>query len=136
MTSPVGPGRLGRPPALRGRGMGSGAGLLLVAVGAILVFALPAGSPHWINLHVVGVIMMVWGVAGLALSGAGRAPRDRMRRWVLPGQPQRPGQQRAGLPAGGNAGTGDGPALIREFSSADPPTLADDVLGFEHDPPV
>jgi hypothetical protein len=104
--------------------MGRGGGLLRIAVGAILLLALPVRSPGWINLHVVGIVLILWGVVGLALSSAGRVPRDGMRRWILPGQPRRSGPQRAGLAAGPSS------------SPSDPPTLADDVLGYEHDPPV
>jgi hypothetical protein len=41
-----------------------GMGTLLVTVGAILAFALPATSPSWLNLRVAGVILI------LALPGA------------------------------------------------------------------
>jgi hypothetical protein len=54
-----------------------------------------------------------------------------MRRWVLPGQ------LRIEPPASPKSGPrADAPPLVREFSSSDPPTLADDVLGLEHDPPA
>ena len=43
-----------------------GASLFLIAVGAILKFAVTA-SVAGINLHVVGVILMIVGAVGLAL---------------------------------------------------------------------
>ena len=43
-----------------------GASLFLIAVGAILKFAVTA-SVGGINLHVVGVILMIVGAVGLAL---------------------------------------------------------------------
>ena len=43
------------PPA--GRMLGTGTCIGLIAVGSILRFALSAGSPHGLNVHVVGVIL-------------------------------------------------------------------------------
>src|ERR1700735_4946731 len=68
------------------RAMGSGAGLLLIAVGAILLFALKVGSPHWLNLRVLGLIMTLVGVIGLALPRMAGASGSRIRRGVVPGQ--------------------------------------------------
>ncbi len=48
--------------------MGTGAAITVIAVGAILRFALPAGSPHSLNVHVVGVVLILAGVLGLLLS--------------------------------------------------------------------
>jgi hypothetical protein len=66
--------------------MSTGMGLFLIAVGAVLLFAVPGGSPFGLNLHVVGIIMIVLGVLGLLLPTAVRGgPRsDRLRRWVNP----------------------------------------------------
>ena len=44
------------PPAA-GRMLGTGTCVALIAIGAILRFALSAGSPHGLNVHVVGVIV-------------------------------------------------------------------------------
>jgi hypothetical protein len=65
--------------------MRTGTGILLITVGAILLFAL-AGSPHWLNLHIVGVILILAGVLGLLLPPLARGPLkpDRLRRWVVP----------------------------------------------------
>ncbi len=65
--------------------MGTGSGLFLIAVGAILLFAVPAGSLFGLNLHVVGIIVATTGFLGLLLPGAAGGPRpDRLRRWVNP----------------------------------------------------
>jgi hypothetical protein len=67
---------LGRRP----RAFSTGLGLGLIAVGAVLLFAVPSGSPGWINLHVVGVILIIVGVLGLLLPtrlwGAGLVAGD------------------------------------------------------------
>jgi hypothetical protein len=65
--------------------MGTGSGLFLIGVGAVLLFAVPARSLFGLNLHVVGIIVALTGVLGLLLPGAGRGLRpDRLRRWVNP----------------------------------------------------
>ena len=51
--------------------MGTGAAITVIAVGAI--FALPADSPHSLNAHVVGVVLILAGVLGLLLSLLARA---------------------------------------------------------------
>jgi WhiB family transcriptional regulator, redox-sensing transcriptional regulator len=57
-----------------------------------LAFALSGGSPHWLNLHIVGVILILSGTFGLLLPWLARTPRDRFRRWVVPFFP-RPGTE-------------------------------------------
>lgn len=47
--------------------MGLGTSLLLIAVGAILRFAVSV-STHGFNLHAVGVILIVVGIVGLLIS--------------------------------------------------------------------
>jgi hypothetical protein len=96
--------------------MRTGTGIFLITTGAILLFALTAGSPHWLNLHVVGVILILAGAAGLLLPRLARTRphRDRLRRWVRPGQLQASG----GAPAGSGMGSnGDRPPAGR----AEPP---------------
>jgi hypothetical protein len=87
MTSLI-PGRrqAGRPLPRGRRAIGTGTGIFLIAVGAILRFALRTGSGHWLNLHTVGVILIVVGVLGLLLPSLGRDRRkpDLLRRWVSP----------------------------------------------------
>ena len=48
--------------------MSTGVGITLMAVGAILRFALGAGSPHGLNVHVVGVVLILAGVLSLLLA--------------------------------------------------------------------
>jgi hypothetical protein len=48
--------------------MSTGAAITLIAVGAVLRFALAPGSPHGVNVHVVGVVLILAGVLGLVLS--------------------------------------------------------------------
>lgn len=56
--------------------MGVGGGIALIVVGAILSFALTVNLSG-INIHVVGVILMLAGVASIALDLAIFAPRRR-----------------------------------------------------------
>jgi Domain of unknown function (DUF6458) len=49
--------------------MGLGVGILLIAVGAILAFAVTVDtSGTGVNLHTIGLILLVVGVLGTALS--------------------------------------------------------------------
>jgi hypothetical protein len=48
--------------------MGLGAGLFLIALGAILVFAVNVDTGGAINLHAVGWILMLVGALGTVLS--------------------------------------------------------------------
>ena len=48
--------------------MSTGLGITLVAIGAIVRFAFPATFIHGLNVHVVGVIVMLAGVFGMLLS--------------------------------------------------------------------
>ena len=59
--------------------MSTGAGITLIAVGAILRFALAPGSPHGLNVHVVGVVLILAGVLGLVLSLLVWGPLSRRR---------------------------------------------------------
>jgi len=71
-------------PAVGRRVMGTGTCIALIAIGAILRFAIAAGSPHGLNVHVVGVVLIVAGVIELLLSllvvrGGPRRPRSLVR---------------------------------------------------------
>ncbi len=91
------------------RAMSNGMCIALIVVGAVLRFALTARSPHGLNVHVVGVILILAGVLGLILPFLTRLPRDRRRRSALPAQ--RPTY--VSTPAGGSRTTlddGQGPA--------------------------
>jgi hypothetical protein len=52
-------------PAGGWRVMSTGAGITLIAVGAILLFTLAPGFPHGVNVHVVGGVLILAGVLGL-----------------------------------------------------------------------
>ncbi|WP_020557223.1 hypothetical protein [Embleya scabrispora] len=56
--------------------MGIGAGILLIAVGAILTFATD-WSASGVNIDVVGVVLMIAGVVGIALFLMVWGPRRR-----------------------------------------------------------
>jgi hypothetical protein len=112
-------------------------GIALITVGAVLRLALSAGSPHGLNVHVVGVILILAGVLGLLLprlARVPRGPRDRLRRWVYPAMPQ----------AGDKPPTAEDPGVRNYrpaqsedlFSHQDDPTPADDLLKDEQDPPL
>lgn len=57
--------------------MGIGAGIFLIAVGAIITFALNGEQLGPIDLPVVGVILMLAGIAGVILDLVIFAPRRR-----------------------------------------------------------
>jgi hypothetical protein len=74
-------GRPRRAPPAAGRVMSTGMGLFLIALGAILLFALRTGSGFGLNLHVVGIIAMMTGILGLLLPAiTQRLKPDRLRR--------------------------------------------------------
>jgi hypothetical protein len=52
--------------------MRTATGLTLVALGAILAFAVN-GHPSWLNIQVVGWVIMVTGAAGMLVPGSGYA---------------------------------------------------------------
>ena len=74
--------------------MGVGAGIFLIAIGAILVFAVNVPTAGLVDLHTVGWILMVVGAVGTLLSmvfwsswaGPGYFGRSR-RRTYYPGPP-------------------------------------------------
>jgi len=48
--------------------MGLGVGLFLVAVGAVLAFAVHVSTNSGVDLHTIGIILMAVGAAGIMLS--------------------------------------------------------------------
>jgi hypothetical protein len=54
-----------------------GASLVLIAIGALLRFAVTLHNPHGFNIHTAGVILMVVGAVGLVLSAVWMATRRR-----------------------------------------------------------
>jgi hypothetical protein len=85
------------PPAA-GRMLGTGTCIALIAIGAILRFALSAGSPHGLNVHVVGVVVIGAGVLGLLLSllvwGPLNPARRRRAAWAATARPPALDEQR------------------------------------------
>jgi hypothetical protein len=59
--------RVALPQTRGGRVTGAGAGFLLMAVGAVLALAVPGHPLAALNLHIVGVILIVTGVLRLLL---------------------------------------------------------------------
>jgi hypothetical protein len=59
-----------------------GAGLLLIAVGAILRFGISTVSTHGVAIHTIGDILMIVGVLGVVLWLVVWAPWARSRRPV------------------------------------------------------
>jgi hypothetical protein len=57
--------------------MSTGAVIALLAVGAILRFAIAPGSQPGLHVHVVGIVLMLAGTVGLLLSLLGRGPLNR-----------------------------------------------------------
>lgn len=108
------------------RAMSTGAGIFLMTVGAILLFAISAdASPGWINLHIVGLILIIAGVLGLTLPRVRRSPGRDLRRWVVP------------MLSSGEGPPADELDLIRRpGADGDDPTLADELLDQEHDSPI
>ena len=57
-----------------------GAGLVLIAVGAILRFGISTASTHGVAVHTIGVILMIVGVIGVLLWLVVWGPWARSRR--------------------------------------------------------
>ncbi len=115
--------------------MSTGMGIALITVGAVLRFALSAGSPHGLNVHMVGVILILAGALGLLLPRLARASRDRLRRWVYPARPRADDKP----PTAEDPGVHNYRPISSEdlFSYQGDPTPADDLLHTdEHDPPL
>jgi len=64
-----------------------GAGLLLIAVGAILRFGISTVSTHGVAIHTIGDILMLVGVLGVVLWLVVWAPWTRSRRPAYRGEP-------------------------------------------------
>jgi hypothetical protein len=76
----------GRPQAPGRRVMSTGVAITLISVGAILRFALAGGSPHGLNVHVVGIVLILAGVLALLLALLVRAGPRRPRSLVRQGR--------------------------------------------------
>jgi len=113
------------------RALSTGLCIFLLAAGAVFWFALPAGSHLGINLHVVGIIVVCAGLLGLALPRlTGRPVRTVARtRWVIPSGTTRPAEGMAGEDH-------EQPMVANLSAESGRPTLADDILNAEQDPPL
>jgi hypothetical protein len=120
VLTPGQPGKQGRA----GRAISVTAATVLIAVWAILLLALRAGSPHWLNLHIVGIILVLAGIVGLAVPRLAPSWATWYHRWVMAMMSRR-------CPAPPAADE-----LTRMPGGGDTPTLADDLPRREHDPPV
>jgi hypothetical protein len=75
--------------------MGLGVGILLIAIGAILAFAVNIDTGGVVNLHTIGLILLVVGIIGTVLSvafwsswgGTTYLPRRRARREIIEDDP-------------------------------------------------
>jgi hypothetical protein len=115
--------------------MSNGMCIALIVVGAILRFALTARSPHGLNVHVVGVILILAGVLGLILPLIARWPRDRRRRSA--GVDRQPtylrteaGPEQVAYPD--QVVYDDGPAVVQESRHLIRPTQPDRNPGYEN----
>ncbi len=96
MSRLTGQGQPGRWLIARGQAIGIGTVISLIAVGAILRFAVAAVSPLDLNLHAVGVILILVGVLGLLLRPlAGVRPKPDRRRPSRPFRSKQLEQARA-----------------------------------------
>jgi hypothetical protein len=109
------PGRRARRPlAGRSRAMRTSVGIFLIAAGAILRFAITTGSPHGLNVHIVGIILILAGVLGMLMPGSARArlrPGLLRTRWVSPARAVAHEEP----PAGADPGAYDAPPLADDL---------------------
>jgi hypothetical protein len=105
--------------------------IALIVIGAVLRFALTARSPHGLNVHVVGVILILAGVLGLILPFLAWLPRDRRRRPAPLGRPSA-FVQTAPVADGPIY---DGPVLIEENRYLVRPTRPDRLPDLENRSP-
>lgn len=63
--------------------MGIGASVFLLAIGAILAFAVKVGDVAGIDLNVIGFILMACGLLGLILTLVVWGPRNRAARGAV-----------------------------------------------------
>jgi hypothetical protein len=112
-----------------GRLMGTGTCIALIAIGAILRFAVTATETHGVNVHVVGVIVLLVGVLGLLLS-------------LLVWSPLNPSRRRDGRLAPSD--TGASPRFVRQYRRTyrdgrtyrdEPPPVVEEVSTYRDDPP-
>ena len=114
--------------------MSTGTGILLITVGAVLRFAVTPGSTGWLNVHILGVILILAGAVGLLLPrlAHARPSPDRLRRWVRPNQPEVYDEAPTGVDPGVYD---DRPALVQDHGvPGDLGPLVEDLAGSENHP--
>ena len=67
--------------------MGIGFGLILVAAGAVMAFAVDVSHSHGFNINTVGWILMIVGIVGVLLDLLLFMPRRRVTRTVSTARP-------------------------------------------------
>jgi len=102
--------------------MSNGMCIALIIAGAILRFALSARSPHGLNVHVVGLILILAGVLGLILPFLTRLPRNRQSR---PPRPDRRPTYIQTQADGSQTGHDDRPVLVKDNRHLVRPTQPD-----------
>ena len=118
MSGPSGPGQ-----PMGGRVMSTGTCIALIALGAILRYAVTTSQTHGINVHAVGLIVLLAGVLGLLLS-------------LLAWSPLNPNRRRAARAAGYDDGR-RGPQLLEErrtYRDEAPHDVQESTL-YRDDPP-
>jgi hypothetical protein len=117
----------GQPTSGGRRAMSYGLCIALIVAGAVLRFALTARSPHGLNVHVVGIILILAGLLGLVLPFLPRWQRNRRR----PTAPDRRPTYVQTAPGADRPIYDDGPVLIQENRHLVRPTQPDEPLDFE-----
>ncbi len=113
--------------------MGTGTGIFLITAGAILRFALGAGSPHGLNVHVVGVILMLAGLLGLLLPRLAGGPLKRTG--CAAGSALNQPEAYDEAPTGVDPGVYDNrPALVQSYGVSDGRGLVEDLTGQQNHP--
>ncbi len=122
------------PPAPQGRrGLSTGLCIFLLATGAIFWFAFP-GKVLEIHLHVVGFIIVCAGLLGLVLRHPpGKPARALMTRWVIPSGALDHWESIRGEEL--YIEVDDEPVIGTFSTERRTPTLADDLLDADSDPP-
>ncbi len=101
--------------------MSTGTCIALIAIGAILRFAITAHHTHGVNVHVVGVIVLLAGVLGLVLS-------------LLVWSPLIPNRRPSARPAVFDSGPPPAAPQYRTFRD-DPPSVVREHRAYQDEPP-
>jgi hypothetical protein len=102
--------------------MSTGTCIALIAIGAILRFAVTAKHTHGVNVQVVGVIVLLAGVLGLLLS-------------LLVWSPLNPNRRRGYRPAGYDSGAPSQVAQEHRTYRDDPPQSVQEHRAYQDDQP-